>query len=181
MKYLLESQQTDRLSFRNVSTLDFATWLPFFEDPRTHQHWVTDYKPPHVQCEEWFQRQQHRYDNGLGGMNALIEKSSGRLAGHAGLLIQTVDGVQEMEIGYSLLPEFWGKGYASEAAIKCRNYAFENNFSESLISIISLTNLPSMRVAVKNGMAADKEVIYNNNAVKIFRVTRLSWLSQLKR
>ncbi|MBS1577911.1 MAG: GNAT family N-acetyltransferase, partial [Bacteroidetes bacterium] len=65
-------------------------------------------------------------------MNALIEKESGRLIGHCGLLVQTVDNITELEIAYSLLPEFWNKGYATEAASKCRDYAFENDFSDSL-------------------------------------------------
>ena len=105
-------------------------------------------------------------------MNALIEKESGRLIGHCGLLVQIVDGIPELEIAYSLLPEFWNKGYAIEAAMKCRDFAFANNFSDSLISIISLTNIPSEKVALKNGMHIDKRTIYSNNEVNIFRVNK---------
>ncbi len=105
-------------------------------------------------------------------MNALIGKSSGKLIGHCGLLVQTVDEAQELEIGYSLLPAFWNKGYAYEAASKCRTFAFENNFSDSLISIISLLNLNSQRVAVKNGMFIEKETVFHGNRVYIFRVCR---------
>src|SRR5690606_32134123 len=114
-----------------------------------------------------------RYKNGLGGMNALIEKETGRLIGHCGLLAQSVDNIAELEIGYSLLPDFWNKGYATEAAKKCRDYAFENNFSASLISIISLSNIPSQKVAFKNGMKIDKQTTYNNNEVYIFRIDKL--------
>ena len=174
MKYLLE-QETPRLLFRKIHPSDFDQWLPFFEDSRTHQHWISEYKPPRVQCEEWYRRQQQRYDENLGGMNAVVEKSSRKLIGHAGLLIQTVDGQTEMEVAYSLLPVFWGNGYATEAATTCRDYAFENNFTSSLISIISIANTPSINVALRNNMQVDKETVYNRNRVKIFRITRDVW------
>lgn len=178
MKYLLDHQQTERLLYRKIQPSDIDQWLPFFEDPQTNRHWVSEDKLPHVQCEMWYMRQQQRYDEDLGGMNTLVERSSGKLVGHAGLLLQQVDGRKEMEVAYSLLPAFWGKGYATEAALKCRDYAFENNFADSLISIISITNTPSINVALRNGMYADRDTVYNNNEVTIFRITREAWISR---
>lgn len=174
MKYLLEGQQTERLIFRKIHDSDFEAWVKFFEDPNTSLHWVEEKKTPITACEQWYQKQNWRYENDKGGMNALIEKASGRLVGHCGLLVQTVDGISELEIGYSLLPEFWNKGYAFEAAEYCKEYAFHNEYSESLISIISITNQPSQKVALKNGMVIEKQTIYHENKVYIFRVLKSS-------
>jgi RimJ/RimL family protein N-acetyltransferase len=176
MKYLLGGQSTDRLLFRKIDHADFADWLKFFEDPRTSQHWIEEKVSPELSCKNWYQKQQWRYENDKGGMNALIEKATNKLIGHAGLLVQTVDEVSELEIGYSLLPEFWGNGFASEAAQKCKDFAFENNFSESLISIISLSNFPSQKVATKNGMKVDRKTIYKLNEVYIYRIRYADWL-----
>jgi RimJ/RimL family protein N-acetyltransferase len=170
MKYLLEGLETERLIFRKIHDSDFNEWLKFFEDPNTSLHWVEEKETPVIACAKWYQKQYWRYENGKGGMNALIEKSSGRLVGHCGLLVQTVSGMTELEIGYSLLPEFWNRGYAFEAAERCKEYAFQNDYSESLISIISLTNHPSQKVALKNGMFVEKETVYHENKVYIFRV-----------
>ncbi|HPM29445.1 MAG TPA: GNAT family N-acetyltransferase [Chryseolinea sp.] len=175
MKYLLEEQETKRILFRKVSLLDFDDWLEFHKDPITSQHWISELEAPEVECEKWYAKQFYRYENNLGGMNALISKESGKLMGHCGLLVQTVDGQEELEIGYSLLPSFWNKGIATEAAEKCKNYAFENNFAESLISIISVTNKPSSNVAVKNGMRLVKITNYNGNKVDIFRIEKTNW------
>lgn len=103
-------------------------------------------------------------------MNALTLKASGQLVGICGLLVQTVDGIEELEIGYSILPKFWLQGYAFEAAQKCKHFAFEKGFSDSLISIIHVDNVPSQKVALKNGMFLDKTTIYRDNPVHIFRV-----------
>jgi RimJ/RimL family protein N-acetyltransferase len=56
-----------------------------------------------------------------------------------------------LEVGYSILSSYQGKGYASEATKKCRDYAFFNNFSSSLISIIHPENTGSKEVAQNNG------------------------------
>ena len=170
MKYLLDGEETVRLAFRRIRESDFTDWLKFFEDPQTSMHWVEEKEAPGIACQKWYQKQLWRYENDKGGMNALIEKSSGKLIGHCGLLVQIVDGIPELEIGYSLLPDFWNRGYAFEAASHCREFAFKNDFSKSLISIISLTNGPSQKVALKNRMKIEKETNYNGNKVYIFRV-----------
>lgn len=172
MNYLLHGQQTTRLNFRSVLESDFNAWLKFFQDPNTSLHWVEEKESAEDACKNWYKKQAWRYENNMGGMNALIEKSSGRLIGHCGLLVQTVDDKTELEIGYSLLPEFWGKGYASEAAAKCKDFAFENDLAQSLISIISLTNIQSQKVALKNGMFVEKETAYKGNKVLIYRINK---------
>lgn len=175
MKYLLENQETERILFRKIDLSDFNEWLVFHTNPITSQHWIAELESPEMECKKWYEKQFYRYQNDLGGMNALIEKATGKLIGHCGLLIQTVDHKIELEIAYSLLPDFWNKGYASESAKKCRDYAFENNLSDSLISIISLTNIPSENVALKNGMKINKVTEYNKNTVNIFRITKSEW------
>ena len=172
MAYLLNGQETGRLIFRNVSLDDHNERIEFFKDPGTSIHWQYEKEDPETECRKWYEKQLQRYANNEGGMNALIEKASGKLVGHCGLLKQKVDDTDEVELAYSLLPAFWNKGYATEAAIKCRAYAFANDLSPSLISIISLTNIPSEKVAIKVGMRLDKPTFYKGNAVNIFRIRK---------
>lgn len=173
MKYLLDKEESERLVFRKVRISDFDIWLEFYKQPETSAHWISEKQSPSVECKNWYKKQFYRYKNDKGGMNALIEKTSGKLIGHSGLLIQTVDGKIKLEIAYSLLPEFWNKGYAIEAAKKCKDFAFENNLTKSLISIISVTNISSEKVALKNGLKFSKRTFYNRNHVNIFRVDKI--------
>jgi RimJ/RimL family protein N-acetyltransferase len=170
MKYLLTNQETERLYFREVMPADVDQWMPFFTDPRTHLYWPEGRGKPEEECKKWYEKQHYRHLNDLGGMNALIEKASGALVGHAGLLVQEVDGQTELEVAYSLLPAYWHRGYAIEAAMKCKAFAFAMDFAPSLISIISITNLPSQKVAVKNGMHIEKQTVYKGIPVYIFRI-----------
>jgi len=175
MKYLLNGEETKRILFRKINSDHFNDWLEFHKNPITSEHWISEQENPETECEKWYAKQHFRYENDLGGMNALVEKQTGELIGHSGLLVQTIDGKTELEIGYSLLPEFWNRGFATEAAKKCRDFAFGNKLSVSIISIISLTNKPSENVALKNGMRIHKQTTYHTNKVNIFRITRPEW------
>jgi len=177
MRYLLDNEETARLEFRRIESSDFNYWVPFFKEPKSFTHWKMELREPEVECADWYARQFYRHNSDLGGMNALIEKSSGDLIGHCGLLVQSVDDIMELEIAYSILPVFWNRGYASEAARKCRDIAFKRSYSPSLISIISLTNDPSARVALKNGMHIEKQTMYYDNPVNIFRILKDEWLA----
>lgn len=170
MKYLLDGSATERLNFRLVRETDFDAWLPFFEDPASTAHWEGIPAEPQVACRQQFDRIFERYREGSGGMNALLSKKTGELLGIAGLLVQQVDGAAELEIGYSLLPGARGRGYASEAASHCRDQAFARGWAQSLISIIHVRNQPSMRVARSIGMQPEKDTLYRDNPVRIFRI-----------
>jgi ribosomal-protein-alanine N-acetyltransferase len=113
--------------------------------------------------------QRYREANQLGGLNTLREKGSGALVGYCGLLVQTVDDLLELEIGYSLLLTHWGQGYATEAALTCKAFARTHHLAQSVISIISLTNVASQRVALNLGMHVEKVTWYAANEVNIFR------------
>lgn len=65
---------------------------------------------------------------------------------------------------------YWGRGYATEAASTCKAFARVHQLAPSVICIISLTNVPSQRVALNLGMQVEKVTWYANNEVNIFRV-----------
>ncbi|NHF57973.1 GNAT family N-acetyltransferase [Flavobacteriaceae bacterium TP-CH-4] len=170
MELLLDGLETERLLFRKLLPSDFDAWLPFHEDSRTSAFWSGLPKDPNEACQQDFKRTFYRYSNDLGGRQALIHRKNQELVGLAGLLVQEVDGQQEVEIAYSLLPKFWKKGYATEAAVKCKQFTFENHLAESLISIIHIDNIPSQKVAMGVGMQLDKTTFYKSNPVNIYRI-----------
>ena len=93
MKYLLENQQSERLHFRLLERSDFDTWIDLFREPGVAGFIGMDKIPtPEEQCEAWFQKVERRYREDLGGMNVLIDKTTGDFIGQCGLLVQEVDG-----------------------------------------------------------------------------------------
>jgi len=170
MDYVLNNLSSERLLFRKLVPDDFEFWLPFHEDSRSSKYWVGLPQNPEQACREDFERTFFRYRNNLGGKLALIEKNTGTFIGLCGLLVQQIDQNQELEIAYSLLPKYWKKGYATEAAQACKLCATEHQLAPSLISIIHIDNLPSQKVARNNLMKPTAKTIYHHNPVYIFRV-----------
>ncbi len=173
MKYLLEGEISNRLSYRKLEETDFDWWMEFSSNPEATRYFdFSENINPEDFCRLWFDKVFDRYKNDTGGHNVLVELETGKPVGMCGLLIQEVDGVNELEIGYSLHPAFWGKGYATEAVRKLRDFAFENNFAESLISIVHVDNSQSANVALRNGMTLEKTTNYKGIPVNVFRIFR---------
>lgn len=74
------------------------------------------------------------------------------LIGQCGITYQEYNGKQVPEVGYLLRKEFWHKGYATEAAIACKEHAFNVLGFGEVYSIIRDTNIASQKVAQRNGM-----------------------------
>lgn len=176
MKYLLTNQETERLKFRKLEHSDFEVWKELFEDNLTSKLLGMDeFKTAKERCEKWFEWTFHRYENNLGGQNILIDKENNEIIGQSGLLVRTVDNQFELEIAYSILPKYRMQGLAYEAAKKCRDFAFENNFHERLVSIIIPENKNSKKVALKNGMKLNRTINFNNKEMELFQISKEDW------
>jgi ribosomal-protein-alanine N-acetyltransferase len=96
------------------------------------------------------------------GTFAVIHQADKSLIGYCGFYRQQIDGVDEIEIGYRLHPDYWGQGLATEAARAVRDYAFDTLGFNRLISIIEPENLGSIRVAEKNGFRLEKQTRFKD-------------------
>jgi RimJ/RimL family protein N-acetyltransferase len=82
----------------------------------------------------------------------------------------------EVEIGYRLDPAYWNRGLITEAARAVRDHAFEDLKLPRVISLIHPENIPSRRVAEKNGMKIEKEITFRGFPTLVFAITREQWL-----
>lgn len=181
MEIDLTGLESERLRFRRLKESDFDTWLQFFQDPESWKYLhLSDNPDPVVQCRAWFDRTFKRYRVKRGGMHVLIQKETGDFIGQCGLMLRTLDQTEEIEVGYSVMPHFQRQGYAIEAAQETRNWAFQNYDCDSVISMIHQANQKSIMVALHNGMTLDKETIYEDIPVHIYRIGRELWSKSMK-
>lgn len=89
---------------------------------------------------------------------SIIERATSEFVGLCGLIEKEVVGEAETDLGYFLLPTYWGRGFAAEAAGAVMRYAFRNPRLESLIALVHPENSQSIAVARKLGMRFDRTV-----------------------
>ena len=93
--------------------------------------------------------------HGYGRM-ACIEKSSGRLVGFSGL--KYLDDFGEPDVGYRLLPDCWGKGYATESASALMRQGQEQCGVQRIMGLVQPANGASARVLEKLGLIFERVI-----------------------
>ena len=93
--------------------------------------------------------------NGFG-LCLVILKETGEPIGMCGLIKR--DGLDDVDIGYALLPKFWSRGYAVEAAQTVKAYAKDVVGLKRLVAITDPANVGSIRVLEKLGLRYEKMV-----------------------
>ena len=123
--------------------------------------------------EQWIARNRRRYKDDGVGLWAMVLKSSRDLIGDCGIIRQEVEQESLYEIGYHLRRDHWGQGYATEAATACRDWGFARLKCERMISLIRPENIPSQRVAERNGMTLWKQIDWRGLRHNVYLVKRI--------
>ena len=146
--------ETERLLLRPMLQSDFEALHRIFTDPRVMAAFTHDQLTPE-QMQRWLQRNlDHQKEFGYGLFSVTL-KETGELIGDCGL--EQMEDQGAAELGYDLRSEFWNRGYATEAALAVRDYAFDVLHLPRLISLIRVGNLASKRVAEKVCMTLAEE------------------------
>lgn len=146
---------TARLVFRHMTTDDLDSMATLLGDPVVMRH----YPRPRDRAGalawiHWNQRLHRQEGFGLW----LISRHPGdEFVGDCGLTPQDIEGTVEIEVGYHVRADLQGRGYATEAATACRDYASEVLGVKRLVAIIHPDNVPSRRVAEKIGLTHERD------------------------
>ena len=150
----MQPLQTQRLVLREMRSTDVERLHRIFSDPLLMRFWPVW---SHEETAEWVAVQVRRYAQDGFGLWAITFKDSDEAIGDCGLVRHEVDGTLETDIGWHVLRAHWGQGYATEAALASRDYAFAQLGVERLVAQIHPENAASRRVAEKIGMRLLKE------------------------
>ncbi len=142
--------ETERLLLREMNQEDYLALCKILQDKDVMYAYDGPFSDEEVQ--QWLDNQKERYRRNEFGLLALVLKETNEMIGQCGLTWQEYKSEQVLEIGYLLRKEFWGNGYATEAAKACKEYAFQTLKVNEVFSIIRDTNSASQQVAIRNGM-----------------------------
>ena len=167
--------KTERLVLRMLREDDFEQYVAIVADPEVARY-LSDGKPL-SRADAWRQMAMivgHWQLRGYG-MWAVEEAATGRLAGRIGFL--NPEGWPGFELGWTLAREFWGRGYATEAARRVLEYGFTEMGLEHVISLIRPDNLPSIKVAERLGERLESSVELFGSEALVYGISREDWLA----
>lgn len=113
-----------------------------------------------------------QYANQLGRW-AIIEKANNEFLGWCGLKSRPELG--EIDIGYRLLEEAWGRGVATEAALYSLQYGFNHLQLDSIVGRAHIENTASIRVLEKLGMQFVRQEMVDDCPVYTYHIQKHQW------
>lgn len=143
--------ETQRLLLRELTDEDYPDLCEILQDKATMYAYEHAFSAG--EAWDWLRRQQRRYRDEGFGLWAAVLRESGELVGQVGLTMQDWGERRVPEIGYLLKRRFWHRGYATEAALACRDHALGALGLGAVYAIIRDSNAASRAVAQRCGMS----------------------------
>ena len=137
--------RTPRLGLRRYVAGDAAALFDVFADEYAQRFYPAMNDP--LRIHKWIAWNLKNYDQYGFGLWAVERLSDRHFIGDAGLTMQTIEGVLRHEIGYHIHRDDRGRGYATEAARACLDFAFEHVGAGFVCSVVHPENAASAKVA----------------------------------
>lgn len=149
--------ETERLILRPMNIEDAAFILDLYNRPSFIKYIGDRYIRSVSDAENYIQRRFLPQFEKLGYGNYLIvTKEGGHKIGGVGIFER--DGLDVVDIGFSLLKEFEGKGYAYEAALKITSVGMNDFGLKKISAITTKNNFSSQKLIEKLGLKFQKFV-----------------------
>jgi RimJ/RimL family protein N-acetyltransferase len=126
---------------------------------------VREFSTKHI--EEW--------DRVGWSLWTIRDRATGTFIGRGGLRPVTIEGVEEVELGYGLRPEWWDRGLATEMSRTALEVGFERLGLESIVAFTLPTNTRSRHVMEKLGLTFERDIVWADMPHVLYRITRDGW------
>lgn len=169
----IDELRTERLRLSRIRSRDVETIRDLHSDPDV----MRTLGGTRTAAQTWANVKglaEHWREHGFGPWIAR-EAASGRFAGMGGLRRVSIEEIAEVEIGYALMREFWGRGLAAEVARASAHVGFTILGLPDLVSFTLPTNMRSRRVMEKVGFVYERDVTYKGLPHVLYRLTRSMW------
>lgn len=119
---------------------------------------------------DWINLVSSRWRSEKTGFCAMIERKTENFVGWCG--VWRLQETGETEIGYAVAKDFWGKGFAAEAARRFLEYAFAELDADKVVAVAQPENAASIRVMEKIGMGFVKKGKFYNQTLAQYAIVR---------
>lgn len=167
--------ETERLILRPMTEADIEDVFILRRDDEVMRY-IREPVLSRREAEDWINLISSRWAKDEIGFCSVFEKQSGKFAGWCGLWQLKEN--REIEVGYAMVKEFWGKGFASEAARAFLEYGFDKLKLEKIVAVARPENAGSRRVMEKIGMRFDYVGKFYDRDLVHYSITKEKFLTQ---
>ena len=153
-----DTVSTQRLLLRPFTLEDLKPLHQILSSPAVHRYMPRREPWALEKVQRWIEMAIQHWAERNYGWWAVELKETGELTGWCGL--KYLDDTEEVEVLYLFGEDYWGRGFATEAALATVRYAFETAGLEELVGIVHPENIASRRVLEKIGMAFNQRTHY---------------------
>ena len=168
--------ETERLVLRKPRIEDAFDLTVAYADPEVMRFMDDGSTATLAEVEAGIERWLRRWEDWGMSLFSLERREDGRVVGRAGFLRWDPEtwqiGGDEVELGWLLAREHWGHGYATEAALALRDWAFEERGLNRLISLINPANFRSIGVAERIGERHERDIEIDGKPGRLYSVER---------
>jgi RimJ/RimL family protein N-acetyltransferase len=166
--------ETERLLLRKPRAEDASDLAVAYADPEVVRYMGDGSTATIAEVEKGIAEWLGRWELWGVSLLSLERREDGRVLGRAGFLRWDPEtwkiGGDETELGWLLAQEHWGQGYATEAALALRDWAFEERGLTRIISLIDHANLASSGVAERIGERYERDVEVRGKNTRLYAV-----------
>ncbi len=162
--------ESERLTFRKFTLDDLPLLIEQRSDPDVNKYLGgTKLQNPEALAKR-IRFYMSCYESHGFGMCAMIWRPTGKMIGSAGL--QPLDGTDEIEVGYSLIKDLWGKGIGTEAARAWLDHGFQNAGLDRIVAVAHTGNWASRRIMEKLGMKYEKTEFHYGEECAFYAISK---------
>lgn len=122
------------------------------------------------QTKDYLNRNLDHWDEHGFGLWMFHEITSGAFVGRAGLRHVDIEGIDEVELAYAVLPERQRRGFATEMSAALVDRAFAALGLVQIVCFTLPTNAPSRRVMEKVGFTYERDIVHANRPHVLYRL-----------
>lgn len=168
--------ETSRMTLRQIDATDAEFILALYNSPKFIEY-IADRKIRTPEDAERYIREkmQPGPESYVLVNYVMIRKEDGVKLGSCGLFER--QGLEGVDIGFALLPQFEGQGFALEAALQVRDAAFEDYGLKEIIAITDQRNFASQQLLEKLGMILDgpTKLPDDDTPLYLYRLRKNQW------
>lgn len=154
----------DTIIIREFTPQEFGLFSSLFENPNVTRY--LPYKTPD-EYKEMFEKALADYKEGPFSRWGIFNAQNNEFVGMC-LARIFLDNPDQLEVGYTLAENYWGKGLGTQVCKALVNHCLSSDDQKDIVAVTDLDNIGSQKVLKKSGFSRIENLVRENSELAYF-------------